>query len=81
MSDEAENLVLVYLRRLDTKVDAIKDDLQDVKARLNRVENSLITMRREQTNDAEGVAHLEARFDRFSERLARIEKRLEITDA
>lgn len=47
MSDEPENLVLVYLRRLDTKVDAIKDDLQDVKARLNRMENSLITMRRE----------------------------------
>ncbi len=81
MTAEPENLVLVYLRRLDTKIDAIKDDLQDVKARLNRVENSLITMRREQTNDAEGVAHLEARFDRFSERLARIEKRLEITDA
>lgn len=81
MSDEPENLVLVYLRRLDTKVDAIKDDLQDVKVRLNRLENTLITFRREQTNDAEGVAHLEARFDRFGERLARIEKRLEITDA
>ncbi len=46
MSDEPENLVLVYLRRLDTKVDAIKDDLQDVKVRLNRLENTLFTMRR-----------------------------------
>jgi hypothetical protein len=29
MSEEPDNLVLVYLRRIDTKIDRLTDDVQD----------------------------------------------------
>jgi len=33
MADEPENLVLVYLRRLDEKVDALRADMTDMTSR------------------------------------------------
>ena len=34
MCEEPENLVLVYLRRIDTKLDRLTDDVQDLKRRV-----------------------------------------------
>jgi hypothetical protein len=38
MSGEPDNLVLVYLRRLDEKVDHLLDDVQDLKHRVTSLE-------------------------------------------
>jgi len=40
----------------------------------------VLGLRREQTADAETVAHVQARMDRFGDRLDRIERRLDIVD-
>lgn len=66
MTDEPDNLVLVYLRRLDAKMDRIVDDLADVKVRL--------------TNLEEGVAVMSRRMDRLEARVERIERRLDLVD-
>jgi archaellum component FlaC len=38
MSDEPDNLVVVYLRRLDTKMDDLAADMVEVKERLGPLE-------------------------------------------
>lgn len=81
MSDQPENLILVYLRRIDEKLDRARDDLQDVTRRLTAVELGLASVRREVAVLAEGDAHLGARIDKVTERLDRIDRRLDIVPA
>ena len=38
MSGEPENIVLVYLRRLDAKMDRVIEEVQDVKQRLSALQ-------------------------------------------
>ncbi|HEY8565218.1 MAG TPA: hypothetical protein VIL65_06940 [Beijerinckiaceae bacterium] len=67
MTEQPDNLVLVYLRRLDEKVDRLIDDMHDLKARVTGVE--------------ENLAGVHRRLDRLELRIERIEKRLDLADA
>ncbi len=66
MSDEPDNLVLRYLRRLDEKMDRVIDEVGDLKRRVGVVEDR--------------IANLERRFDRMETRLERIERRFDLID-
>ena len=66
MADDPDNIVLVYLRRLDEKVDRIVDEMLDVKVRLTAV--------------GEGLAGVNRRLDRLEIRVERIERRLDLVD-
>ena len=71
MSDHPENLMLVYLRRIDERIEA---DLRDVKRRL--------TSDGEQAaNIYQSYAGLQVRFDRMGNRIERIERRLDLQHA
>jgi hypothetical protein len=56
MMSEPDNVVLVYLRRIDEKVDRVIDDLRDIKVRV--------------TNLEEGQAGIQRRLDRVEARAA-----------
>lgn len=79
MSDEPDNLVLVYLRRMDANINALRDDVRELKHRQTDIARQIAGLRREQAGDAETVAHVEARLDRLGERVERIERRLDLT--
>ncbi len=64
---EPENIVLNLLRKIDTKLDRIADDVRDLKTRVTAIE--------------EGMAGIHRRLDRVDERLDRIERRLELVGA
>lgn len=66
MATEPDNLVLVYLRRLDEKMDRVIDDVHDLKVRMTSLE--------------EAVAGINRRMDRFEVRLDRIERRLDLSE-
>ena len=78
--DEPDNLILVYLRRLDAKLDRALADIGELKHRQGETQRAVLALRRDQTADAETVAHVEARVDRLADRLERIEKRLDIIE-
>ena len=63
---EPDNVVLVYLRRIDEKVDRVIDDVRDIKLRV--------------TNLEEGQAGIQRRLDRVEARLDRIERRLDLVE-
>jgi predicted nucleic acid-binding Zn-ribbon protein len=64
MVDEPDNIVLIYLRRMDEKIDRLADDMRDMKVRLTAVEESVVGVQR--------------RMDRLEARIERIEKRLDL---
>ena len=67
MAKEPDNLTLKLLRRLDEKTDRLLDDMHDLKVRITAVE--------------EGLAGVHRRMDRLDERLERVERRLDLTEA
>ena len=66
MADGPDNLILQLLRRIDTKVDRLAEDIHDIKVRLTAVE--------------EGLAGVQRRIDRLELRVDRIERRLDLVD-
>jgi hypothetical protein len=64
MSDQPENIVLIFLRRLDAKLDKLADDMLEVKERLGHLEGQ--------------YASISRRVDSLDIRLGRLERRLDI---
>jgi septal ring factor EnvC (AmiA/AmiB activator) len=81
MGDQPENLALIYLRRMDDKIDGLRDDMREVNTRLTSVDLGLAAVRREIAVLAEADAHLSARIDRLTDRIERVERRLDIAPA
>jgi hypothetical protein len=67
MAEEPDSIVLVYLRRIDEKVDRLADDVRDLKVRMTAVEESVVGIHR--------------RMDRLEMRIERIERRLDLVEA
>lgn len=66
MADNLEGIVLEHLRHIRSAVDALRDDMREVKLRLATLE--------------EGYASLSRRIDRLDERVERVERRIALTD-
>lgn len=66
MTEEPDNLIFRYLRRIDGKLDMLVADMQDLKVRA--------------TNAEEALAGVNRRLDRVDERIMRIETRLELVE-
>jgi hypothetical protein len=80
MANNTENLVLEHLRAIRTEVGAVRETQIEHGHRLTRIELGQATVRRESSYDAEQAAEQSARMDRLSERVERVERRLEIQD-
>jgi hypothetical protein len=71
---ETENLIIEHLRHIRPSVDETRLDVMDLKTRVTAVQVSLgqvITL----------LAGQSGRMDRIEDRLGRVERRLELTDA
>ncbi|HWK43894.1 MAG TPA: hypothetical protein VNT30_04200 [Stellaceae bacterium] len=81
MSEEPDGLVLVYLRRLDEKIDRIIESLQDVQRRVTSLEANVARLREETASLHGDFAGQSMRMDRIEDRLLRIEHRLDLLPA
>jgi hypothetical protein len=78
MSDDPANLMLVYLRRLDSKLDEVLATQRDHGRRLTALEVAVGNLAAtEMSHYANGAM----RSDHTDERLDRIESRLDLRDA
>jgi hypothetical protein len=77
MSESPENLTLVYLRRLDAKLDNVIETQRDHGRRLTSLEISLGNLA---ASEVSHYANTAMRGDRTDERLDRIERRLDLRD-
>ncbi|NYD89885.1 hypothetical protein [Sphingomonas melonis] len=71
MTDNVENLILERLRRIDDRLAHIEGDMHDIKLRMTVTEEHLDNM-------VLSMSGLNARMDRFDERLTRVERRMEL---
>ena len=78
MSDPPDNLILVYLRRLDAKLDQMIEIVQDHGRRLTTLKIAVGNLA---ATEMSHYASLALRADRMEERLSRIERRLDLQDA
>jgi hypothetical protein len=75
-----DNLVLEHLRAIRRQIDGLADVLAEHGQRLNRIEQGIAGLRRDQAYDAENAAHHSIRIDQLAERVSRIERQLELVD-
>ncbi|PPQ38311.1 hypothetical protein [Rhodopila globiformis] len=74
MSDGPDNLILVYLRRIDEKVDRLTSVVGDLGRRVTSLETKVTLLHGDFASQSE-------RIDRIDLRLGRIERRLDIAPA
>lgn len=81
MAEDPDSLVPVMLRRMDAKLDRIGDDLSDLKARIRNVEAAVVDLRRDVVNLHGDIVRIDHRLDWLDERVARIERGLDLVEA
>jgi chromosome segregation ATPase len=74
MNDETTNVVLEHLRRIRASQERMELDIGEIKGRLSALEQTT-----GQVLNSIGI--MNQRMDRFDERLARIERRLDLIEA
>jgi phage shock protein A len=78
MTDNVENLLLEHLKRFQAGQDRIERKLEEVITRIGQLEIGLAGLRRDFAHADENAAGLSVRMDRMSDRIERVEKRLEL---
>lgn len=81
MTDTFENLILEHLRAIRADIGAIREDVREVKARLTSLEIAVAGLRRDQAWSFGEIAEQNARHDRLTDRVERIERRLDLLDS
>ena len=71
MSEEPENLILVYLRRIDEKIDRLSDDIGDLRQRVTSLDEQAARIRGD-------MVAMSSRIDGIRDRLDRIERRFDL---
>lgn len=71
MSDQADDIMLVYLRRLDANTAALREDVADLKQRFTTLEVQVSHLA---TTEASHYAQTATRLDRIEHRLERLER-------
>lgn len=82
MTDNIENLVLEHLCSLRNDVASLRtevhDSFRDVKMRLSTIENGLVSLKRDSTDQYSEAIRQQTSIDQILDRLERVEKRLEL---
>ncbi len=81
MSANLDSLVLEQLRLIRTELSSVKEDLREVKQRLATLEAGQGSLLQHLGHQSSAIAQLQLSFDRTSDRVERIERRLELADA
>ena len=74
MAEAPDSMVMEYLRRIRASQERMELDVQDLKVRMSSVETT-------QGQILTALGALNGRMDRFDERVARIERRLDLVEA
>jgi uncharacterized protein (UPF0335 family) len=80
MTENAESVIIEHLRHVRGRVDRIAEDMSDIKHRMSSLEPAMVLVKREVAAGDETDARQQLSLDRLSDRIERIERRLELAD-
>ena len=78
MPESIENLIIEHLRHIRGRVDRIAEDMVDLKQRMSGLETAMVLVKREVSAGDETDARQQTAIDRLSDRIERIERRLDL---
>ncbi|MCX7166580.1 MAG: hypothetical protein NTV11_09935 [Rhodocyclales bacterium] len=78
MTDAIENLVLEHLKRMQAELADIRKDTTEIKSRLGSIETGIARIGRDEAGNYSEIIQDRHIVDRLTERIERIERRLEI---
>jgi uncharacterized coiled-coil protein SlyX len=78
MTENVENLILEHLKRFQTTLDRIERELRDVKTRVSNLESGQALIIQHLAHFSAADAAQQLSIDNVSERLDRIERRLQL---
>lgn len=78
MSDNVENIVLEHLRAIRSRIDQVADDVREIKLRVVTLESGMGVLTQQIGHLQQSIAGQQVSFDRLTERVERLEKRLEL---
>ena len=77
--DNSDNIILEHLRHIRGTIDQVAGDVREVKHRLATVEATQGTILQHTGHLASSIAQQQVSFDRMSERIQQIERRLQLS--
>lgn len=80
MNENVENLVLEHLRALREESAEVRSDIREIKSRLGSIETSFARFGRDVAHNYSEQVDDRHRLDELSDRIRRIEKRLELVE-
>jgi uncharacterized protein (UPF0335 family) len=80
MTENAESVIIEHLRHVRGRVDRIAEDMSDIKHRMSSLEPAMVLVKREVAAGDETDARQQLSLDRLSDRIERIERRLDLVD-
>ena len=80
MTENVENLILEHLKRFQAGQDRIERDVSEIKTRLANLESGQASIIQHLAHLASADAAQQVSMDAMSERLNRMERRLELTN-
>ena len=78
MTENIENLILEHLKRFQGSQERIERDLKEIKSRLSTLESGQASILQHIGHLASSIAGQQVAIDHLSERIDRIEHRLEL---
>ena len=78
MMENVDNIIIEHLRAIRADIGSIKDDMREVKTRITHLEAGVAGLKRDSAHQYDESAAANARFDRITERLEKIERRLDL---
>ena len=75
------DLLFEQLKAVRAELTGIREDARELRDRQVETHAAVLAVRRDQLGEAETSANLTTRVDRLSDRMARIERRLDLTDS
>jgi phage shock protein A len=78
MTEAADNLILEHMKRMQTEMAAIRQDTAEIKGRLGGIESGIARISRDEAGNYAEIIENRHMFDRLTERVERLEKRLEL---
>lgn len=79
MTEPTENLILEHLKRFQAGQDRIERELKEIKGRLSQLDIGIASIRGDLAHLSGDQARQQISFDSLTERVERIERRLELT--
>lgn len=80
MDSDPENLMLVFLRRIDAKIDNLTLEVRELKERVSALEIGQVAIRRDIAALAETDARMQISMDRMRDDISRIQRRLDLRE-